>query len=80
MIKLFYSILGYFLWFLDMAVPRFLTEKLALIYNEDDDDYDVYQQLWLCDENDEFDAICTCRCFNLFGFALFPVFYDIEDL
>jgi hypothetical protein len=63
-----------------MLIPRWVTEKLALTYNEDDGDYDIYGPLWLCDETDEFDAICTSRCFNLFGFGLFPTFSDIEDL
>ena len=63
-----------------MLVPRFVTDQLALVYDEEDGSYDVYGPLWLCNEDDEIDATCICKCFNFFGFALFPRFSEIKDI
>ena len=76
----FYFAIGLIHWLYDMLMPRFVTEQLALTYCEEDGEYEVYGQLWLCDESDDIDAICTCKCFNFFGFALFPSYSEIEDL
>ncbi len=56
--------------FLDIIIPRFIEEKVAIVINEDNQ-YEV-----LCCEkdllpNDEYDFLATAKSFNFFGFALF---------
>ncbi|MNO80850.1 hypothetical protein D3C76_720700 [compost metagenome] len=60
---------------LDILVPRFITEDVALI-NAYCDDCDHPHLMPVCcladvDPDEEFDAIGTMSCFNLFGWALF---------
>ena len=78
--KAIYCVVGFIHYLFDMLIPRFVTEELALIYDEEDDTYDVYAALWLCDEEDVFDAIVTCRCFNFFGFGLFPTYDNLIEI
>jgi len=57
--------------FLDIVIPRFITENVALIGN-DQQGYEV-----LCCENDlspedKYDVMGISRSFNFFGLALFP--------
>lgn len=61
---------------LDILVPRFITEDYALM-NGYCDDCDEPHLMPICamehvEPGEEFDAIVTMSCFNLFGWALFP--------
>ena len=69
--------------FLDIIIPRFLTEDVACVWvpfpNEEWKDYPELQGYYdiVCSMADvypeeEFDGIATVQTFNLFGLALFP--------
>ncbi len=61
--------------FLDILIPRFITEQVAGNYMEDGSFWPICNESDL-DSNDAYDAIITVRTFNLFGFGLFPKFVD----
>jgi len=56
---------------LDVLIPRFLTEDVAIIEN-DDGEYIVLCVVEDLQPTDNYDKIVSISCFNLFGFALFP--------
>ena len=65
--------------FLDIIVPRFVTERVAVIVL-DDLSYQV-----VCREkdllpDDRYNFICSVRSFNLFGFAILPNYMDNESV
>lgn len=57
--------------FLDALIPRFFTDEVAirLISESQAEVVCLKKQLTSMDDYDE---IAYCRCFNLFGVALFP--------
>ena len=59
------------LYVLDMAIPRFVDDEVALELVDEDEYYPVCRLKYV-EPDERFDGICTIRVFNLFGFALFP--------
>lgn len=55
---------------LDLLVPRFITEDVAIDGNAQNG-YSVVCCMEDVDPGEQFSGIATIRCFNLFGFALF---------
>lgn len=58
--------------FLDEMFPRFMTEDVALVMNEDGSGWEIVCSVIDIQEGEEFEAFATMRFFNLFGVALFP--------
>lgn len=56
--------------FLDIAVPRFITEDVAA--NKIGDTWQPICCVKDLEEYDIYDEIITVRTFNFFGFGLFP--------
>lgn len=58
----------------ELFMPRFITEDCAINYNVDGDSAYITDTvpMLLVREGETFDGIVTIRCFNLFGFAIFP--------
>lgn len=56
--------------FLDIVVPRFVTEEVAFV--ELEDGYHIIAPLANIQEGESYHATGMIRCFNFFGFALFP--------
>lgn len=57
--------------FLDILIPRFITEDVALRLNENDE-YEVVCSMKDLGEYEQADAVMSMTSFNLFGLALFP--------
>lgn len=61
--------------FIDWLVPRFLTEEVGCIQDEEDGEYAIpmmpMKQWDECYEEDPY-CVATITCFNLFGWGLFP--------
>lgn len=56
---------------LDALIPRFVTEDVALAGNEQQG-YRIVCCVDDIEPDERFDGIATIKCFNLFGFGLFP--------
>ena len=56
--------------FLDLLIPRVITEDVALI--DTGDGLEIACRLADVRRGERFAAVATFRSFNLFGFALFP--------
>ncbi|ELK4817120.1 TPA: hypothetical protein NID15_000677 [Pseudomonas aeruginosa] len=59
---------------LDILIPRFITERVALI--DANGQLEIACALSNVRPNERFDGIATIRSFNLAGFALFPKMVD----
>lgn len=55
---------------LDVLIPRFMTEEVALA--DTGDSYVIACSVVDLEPGEIPDAVATMRIFNLFGFALFP--------
>lgn len=55
---------------IDMAIPHFLDEYVALV--EINGNYEIVCPVSDLRPLEKFDAVVKMRCFNLFGWALFP--------
>lgn len=56
---------------IDILIPRFLTEDVALRLNENNE-YEVLCSIRDLGEWEQVDAVMSMTSFNLFGLALFP--------
>lgn len=57
---------------LDVVIPRFITEDVALEYNDEQEGWDIVCPVKNIQEGEEFEAFATVKSFNLFGYGLFP--------
>lgn len=57
---------------LDVIVPRFIREDVALEYNDEQEGWDIVCSVKDIQEGEEFEAFATVKSFNLFGYGLFP--------
>lgn len=70
---------------LDVVIPRFITEDVALEYDDERGGWDIVCSVKDIQEGEEFEAFATVKSFNLFGYGLFPrmvgeVRYGIREL
>ena len=63
--------------FLDWAIPRFISEDVALI--DEGDGYGVLCAMHNIRDGDYYDAIATARSFDFFGHGYFAKFVNIMD-
>lgn len=56
--------------FLDIVIPRWITEKVAVMGNEKDG-YEVVCCEKDLEPNEYYDFLATARSFNFFGISLF---------
>ena len=63
---------------LDILIPRFINEKVALIY--EGNTFRILCSFKDLYPEEPYDAVGQARCFKLFGFGLFATITDIEDV
>jgi hypothetical protein len=67
-------------YLLDVLIPRFVTDPVALI-EVGTDVYEIVGMLEYDDiEDDEFDHIAEAKCFNFFGVGLFTTIHNITKI
>ena len=63
-------------YILDVITPRFITEKVALVYDEELGLFEPICTFDDLEDGEHVDASCVMRSFNLFGFAIRPKFVE----
>lgn len=58
--------------FFDIIIPRFITEEVALLYTDDnEEEVEVLCSLKDIREGEYYDCVGTMRSFNFFGIGIF---------
>ncbi|AUR92477.1 hypothetical protein NVP1173O_01, partial [Vibrio phage 1.173.O._10N.261.55.A11] len=63
---------------LDILIPRFITEDVALAYGDDDMLHPICA-LSDIQDGEHYDEVAAFRSFNLFGVALFPKMIELKE-
>lgn len=67
-------------YLLDVLIPRFVTDPVALIEVEPDV-YEIVGMLKYDEVDDiDFDHIAEAKCFNFFGIGLFTTIHNITKI
>jgi hypothetical protein len=73
-------VLYWFVFLLDMMIPRFVTDE---VYLEDGEYYDVLFRWKIVMDEFKYENNCAIKSLNIFGLGFFPTFYDLiyeEDI
>lgn len=71
--------MGLIKFILDIIIPRLVTERVALIYDKENEFWEVLCLKSDLRDGEYYDVIATSKCFNFFGIGLFPtIIFDAQ--